>query len=199
MKKKLPYLITLLTPILGVLSFFVWWAGLAFFAIDMYNIGFWFVLWIATFFLLCFAAFVVFLALFLAEPFTRRMLMILILILANIPAIYLVGEKRDEIQKRAYVRFENQTKHDNLEIIVKGPGFEKNFGGGFDDGESEVGFYYPVYIKEETNNSLPELAEVTVTFKQETLTHTHTLPGLNEGECGWFMLDEEFRLHRAGR
>jgi len=123
----------------------------------------------------------------------RRSIFGLIVILINIPTAYWVLGKQTDIDKRAYIKFYNKTKQDNLELTLKASSFEKRLGT-LSDKESLVDYYFPKYIYELGNDSYPNIDTVTLIIKEKSRTHYLKLPPIDKGQCEQLYLDKEFKL-----
>jgi hypothetical protein len=179
----------------GLIIFFIWWAGRAFFAEDLddlESIGF---VWNICSFLMATFGLVRSIRFIIKGDRTTRLKswMGLLLILLNIPVVMLVGYKQEDIAKRAYIKIYNHTKHDNVEVIIQGWDFEYQLGV-LDDNESLVGYYYPKYLNDDPTDSSPIPLDVNLILKDEFFTHYLELPSSIKGDCESIYIDKDFRL-----
>jgi hypothetical protein len=179
----------------GLIIFFIWWAGRAFFAEDLDDLESIGLVWIMCSFLMATFGLVRSIKFLIKGDRTTRLKswMGLLLILLNIPVFYLVANKQEDIAKRAYIKIYNYSKHDNLEITIQGWDFEYQLGI-LDDNESLVGYYYPKYLDDDPTDSRPIPLDVRLILKDEFTTHYLKLPSSYKGECELVYIDKEFRL-----
>jgi len=179
----------------GLFIFFSWWTARAFFATGLHSFEAYGFLWtlisipIAVIGLLL-------LTIFLIKNFQdywKHAVIGLLIILVNIPVCYWVLNKQAELDKRAYIKFHNKTKKDNLGLTLKASDFEKQLGI-LNDSETLVDFYYPKYIDERNHESYPTIDSVTLIVKDGITTRHLTLPRIDKGECTKLYLDKEFKL-----
>ncbi len=179
----------------GLIIFFIWWAGRAFFAEDLDDLESIGLVWIMCSFLMATFGLGRSIKFLIKGDRTTRLKssMGLLLILLNIPVFYLVAYKQEDIDKRAYIKIYNHTKQDNLEISIQGWDFEYQLGI-LDDNESLVGYYYPKYLDDDATESRPITLLVTLIVKDEFATHDLNLPDFHNGYCEEVQINEHFRL-----
>jgi hypothetical protein len=179
----------------GLIIFFIWWAGRAFFAEDLDGLESIGGVWIMCSFLMATFGLVRSIRFIIKGDRTTRLKswMGLLLILLNIPVVMLVGYKQEDIAKRAYIKIYNHTKHDNVEVIIQGWDFEYQLGI-LDDNESLVGYYYPKYLNDDATDSRPIALLVTLIVKDEFSTYYLDLPTFYNGYCEEVRINEHFRL-----
>jgi hypothetical protein len=179
----------------GLFIFFSWWTARAFFATGLHSFEAYGFLWtlisipIAVIGLLL-------LTIFLIRNFQdywKHAVIGLLIIFVNIPVCYWVLTKQAELDKRAYIKFYNKTKQDNLRLTLKASDFEKQLGI-LDDSETLVDSYYPKYIDERNHDSYPTIDSVTLIVTDGITTRHLTLPRIDKGECTKLYLDKEFKL-----
>ncbi len=202
MKNKILYKIGLLCGLIpltvGLFIFFTWWTARAFFAIDLNSFEGYGLLWtlisipIATIGLLL----VIIFAIRNYPNFIRQSIFGLSLILANIPAAYLVLVKQADLEKRAYIKIYNKNEVDDLaELKLKSNYFKKVIGE-LKCSESKVFYYYPKYVNGRGTDRYPEVEPVTLTLK--TKKHNNTvelkLLRIDKGSCLKLYIDKEFNL-----
>jgi hypothetical protein len=179
----------------GLIIFFIWWAGRAFFAEDLDGLESIGAVWIMCSFLMATFGLVRSIRFIIKGDRTTRLKswMGLLLILLNIPVVMLVGYKQEDIAKRVYIKVYNYSKHDNLEITIQGWDFEYQLGI-LDDNESLVGYYYPKYLDDDATDSRQISLLVTLIVKDEIATHYLNLPDFYNGYCEEIQINEHFRL-----
>jgi hypothetical protein len=198
MKSKFLFIVGLfcgiLTLTVGILIFISWWIGRAFFAIDLNDLEVLGLLWTLISLLIAGFGLILMIIVFWRNfpKYSKKTLLGILIILLNLPILYGILSLQTEIDKRAYVKIYNHTKHDNVELILKGADFEKRLGI-IDDGESLVDFFYPQYIDPLIDDSYPKMMEVVLIVKTEKSTHRLILP-VYKGECDKLYIDKNFRL-----
>ncbi len=152
--------------IIGLLIFFTWWLARAFFAIDLDNFEGYGFFWIfisvpiATLGLLL-------LIIFLfknSTNFIKQSILGLLLVLINIPTAYWILKKQGDLGERAYIKIQNNTKQDNVELTLTASYFEKKLGT-LNDTKSLVDYYSPGYLKNTGSSIYPMIDSVTLIVK----------------------------------
>jgi hypothetical protein len=198
-RNKILYKIGLLCGVVpltvGLLIFFAWWSARAFFAIDLHSLEAYGFLWMLVSIPVACTGLILLTTFAVRNypQFIRKSVLGMLLILTNIPAAYLVLLKEAELETRAYIKFYNKTKIDDVDVTIKASDFEKTLGK-FDDGETIVASYYPKYIDGMLSDSYPIIDTVTLIVKDEFTTRYLKLPRIDKGQCNQLYIDKEFKL-----
>jgi hypothetical protein len=198
-KNKILYIIGILCGlvplIVGLFIFFTWWTARSLYAIDLRDFESFGFLWLMTSAFIATCGLII-IGYSLADNYPKYLLNHIwgfIIILINIPTVYLIIEKQSDLETRAYLKIYNKTKQDNVEISLKGSDFEKKLGT-FSDNETLVDYYFPKYIDERGNDSYPTIDQVTLIVKGKFKTHYFTLPSIDKGQCSKLYIDKDFKL-----
>jgi hypothetical protein len=193
---KIGYLCGLVPLIIGMSIFFTWWIARAWFAIDINSLEPYGILWIIISVPIAIIGLLI-IFYFLIKNYKDKLKLKLsigglFIILINIPSVYWILNKQADLDRRAYIKFYNNTKNDNIELIIKGSDFSKKIGS-FDDSESIVDYYYPKYLSD-IHESVPIVDIVMLLVKSKLGTKILILPAMYKGECRNLYLNKEFKL-----
>ena len=134
MRNKILYTIGIwcgLVPLtVGLAIFFIWWTARSFYAINLDNFEIYGFIWILISIIIAISGLVLVTIFFFQnyKSYPRQSIMGLLLILINIPISYAVIIKTADIKQRAYIKIYNNSKQDNIELILKASYFEKKLG-----------------------------------------------------------------------
>ncbi len=205
MKSKILYKTGLLcgiVPLLGGLSiFFYWWAQRAFYGEDFKEMEGYALMWmIFSFFTACLG--LLFMLIVLLRNKTNYLKYSLggfLVILINIPAVVGVVFALGEIERRVYVKMQNQTGLNDVEYTLAAPGYD-NYTYTLDNGETTVFYYYPKHIyKNKPGFDANDPNLVVLTVKHEQIIRKITIGRLPYGGCLQLNVGKDFDLIDDGR
>jgi len=116
----------------------------------------------------------------------------LLLLLCNIPALYMVLEKHSDIGGRVYFKLVNVSQSDIVSFKISASTFKKELEN-LHIGESTVSNFYPKYLSD-PRGSVPLLDTVTVTITTANGVTKSIFPDLYKGSCAIILIDENFQL-----
>ena len=204
MKNKALYLISLVFGIVPVISgltiFFILWIARTFYADDLKNLDAFSFLWM----FFCTPSAIIALLLqtiVLIKNYPthlKRPIFGLLLIFLNFPIASWVVEKQTDLENRVYIKFNNKTNLDSVELSFKGSNFEKKIGI-LNKSQSIVDFYYPRYVDEWGNEGYSmysQIDTVTLIVKEKSASHYLPLPIVQKGQCEELYITNEFKLKK---
>lgn len=124
--------------------------------------------------------------------FLKRTTLALLLILSNIPAVYLILEKHSDLSQQACFKLTNHSKLDNHELTISASTFEQELGKLTLD-ESVVSNFYPKYLSN-PRTSVPLVDSVRVTILTSEQEYQTVLPTMYKGSCSRLVLTEDFEV-----
>jgi hypothetical protein len=179
----------------GGWSIFLIWAGSRYaFALDLENLEFIGFFWIVSFFWLSLIALLLLLIYVLINPkkLHLKMLYTALIILVNIPSVLIIIYWQGHIENKVFVKLENQSKLENIEITLSGTKKTWHIGT-IDVGSSEVFNYEPLFIEKFSSYQLPDTLILTVEHNGSKYKLID-FPPLAMGECKHLILDENLLL-----
>lgn len=169
--------------VVGLMIFFSWWAGKAWFLTNIHSLETAGLLWIPI------AAFMALMGIFTTMLYlwksrknraaVLKALAALFLIFANIPALFWVLDRQEQIDHRAYVRVYNKTGSDISAITISNAIYTAQLDG-INHGDYETVYFYPDYNEFESGES-PKPVIMTMSWNGDNVTIT--LPDIYMGEC----------------
>jgi len=195
LKRKNLYLFSLVSGILtlsvGVGIFLLWWMARAWFAIQLSILEHYGVIWLIVSLpiaLIGLSASVVVIA-SNSNLYLRRTFVPLIIILLNIPAVYIVLSLQSEIAERAYFKLQNESGHDLTDLKITSKSFNKEIGS-LKVGASLVDYYLPKYLSH-PGESVPQIEELTLEFTLGESVHIQPIP-----YCTRIKIDKNLKLEK---
>lgn len=177
----------------GLLIFFIWWAAKPLFLQDLYEFKLYGFCWILISIVIVTIGFVL-IGIFLFRnswAYYRYASIGALVLLVNIPAVFGVILKADDISNRAYVRIYNET-NDLIVVSFKDLTFTKKLGAIAND-ENLTTYFYPTYLGEGMD-STPKYDSVKVTIISETKMAQEYLPVIYLEECFSIRIDSSLKM-----
>jgi hypothetical protein len=198
MKSKILYTIGtflgVLTLSVGLTIFTIWWGARHWFAfplIDFEVYGFFWIL-ISTPMAIIGLLFLLFTIGKNYPNFYWKTIVSLLVLLGNIPSLYMVLEKHSDIDRRVYFKLVNVSQSDIVSLKISASTFKKELEN-LPIGESTVSNFYPKYLSD-PRRSVPLLDTVTVTISTANGVTKSIFPDLYKGSCAIIIIDENFQL-----
>jgi len=192
---KISFLCGIAPLSLGFALFLAWWVSRAYFAIDAYRIEQYMYGW----FIISVPVAIVGL-LFLISYYSKdssskiRSLGVLLLILMNIPSLFFILEKQEEIKKRAYLKISNEGLSDFYDVKIVASDVELKIGDLLRS-SSKVVCYQPKDIDTQFDDSNPPLESIRLVSKSNTLISQYQFARIEKGGyCKLLYLDKEMKL-----
>lgn len=183
----------MLTLSVGLIIFFSWWAARAFYAVDLDGLEVLGLYWVSISLILALAG-LVFISVFCVSnfpKFIKSSLFIYGLILINIPVLYLVLQKQDEISKRVYLKVINETSRDSLDICVSCKGYQQSLGQ-LNKNEPTINHYLPQYVGSDYSDRYLDTTYLVV--KQKNIVFHMAMPNFHEGNCETIFIQSDFTI-----
>ncbi|TXI71247.1 MAG: hypothetical protein E6Q41_00470 [Cyclobacteriaceae bacterium] len=187
------FLLGLIPSVVGLLIFFSWWAGKAWFLTNFPKLETIGLLWIPVATVIALIA-IVYAGVYLLRAEKNilsviKTLSAIAFIFLNIPVLLWVLDMQEHIDHRAYIRICNQTGLDFSDLSVENylytaqPGSLKN-------GKCETTYFYPNYNEAESGAN-PETVILTI-FMSGHKTKI-IMPRIYKGECREVIVNQDFK------
>ena len=183
--------------IIGLFIFSTWWAARAFYAYDLNSFEAYGFFWIGiSLFIAGLGLLLMIIVLIINLPkyLTKNLLGVLI-ILSNIPVVFMVVQAQETLARKAYIKFVNKTEHGNIGLALSSSRIEKQLGQ-IDRGNSKVIYFLPERSKWNYDYEPLILDPVLLTITSEDSDTTIALPDIFQGECLTLVIDEDLKLRK---
>jgi len=200
-KKKLFWFsltLGVLTLGIGTGIFLLWWIGRAWFALNLVTLEGYGFLWILISIPLALTGLVTTTIVMSANNGKQliRASIPLILLLVNIPAVYIILQLESKISQRVYFKITNRSGEHFNKVKLTSESFTSELGT-LPINKSIVDFYLPTYTSTE-HRSVPEIEELTLELSTETETHRLKMPYAMKGWCDRLILTDSLTLNSTG-
>lgn len=198
MKKKKLFWFSLTTGILtlggGTGIFILWWIVRAWFAIDYTSLELYGLYWIFLSIPIALTGLITSSILISASPNgnTLRTSIPMVLLLSNIPAVFIILYLHSEISDRVYFKLFNKSGR-TLELQLVSPSFETKLGR-IENNKSIIDYYIPEYLGNPGDESAPEVEEITLQIQHGTTTQELLMPYAMKGWCEGLIITDSLKL-----
>ncbi|XOV94213.1 MAG: hypothetical protein ACFHWX_05810 [Bacteroidota bacterium] len=198
MKRKKLFWFSLATGILtlggGTGIFILWWIVRAWFAIDYTSLELYGLYWIFLSIPIALTGLITSSILISANPNnnTLRTSIPMVLLLLNIPAVFIILYLHSEISDRVYIKLFNKSGR-TLELQLSSPSFETKLGT-LENNKSIIDYYIPTYTGNPGDESQPEVEEVILNAKTENMIHELQMPYAMKGWCEGLIITDSLTL-----
>lgn len=201
MKRKKLYWFSLVTGLLtlgvGIGIFLVWWMGRVLFALNLVTLELYGFMWILISVPIALVGLITSTIVILANiKESRKAVIPLIILLTNIPAVYVILVLESKISERVYFKVTNKSERNYHHVKLTSDSFNYDLGKLKADG-SIVDYYIPTYTAR-NNRSVPEIEEVTLELSTETETFELKMPYAMKGWCDRLVLSDSLTLNSVG-
>ena len=192
---KISFLCGLAPLSLGFALFLVWWISRAYFAIDAYRIEKQMYGWIIISVPIAVVGLLCLISYYARDSSSRiRSLGGLLLILMNIPSLFFIAEKQDEIKQRAYLKICNEGLTDFYDVKIMASDVKIDIGD-LARLSSKVMCYQPKDISAQFENSNPPLDTIRLMSKSNTFFSQYVFVRIEKGGyCKLLYLDKDLNL-----
>lgn len=188
------YLLGLIPLSVGLLIFFTWWIGKAWFLVTIQRLEVYCFFWILISIPIGLAGLTT-AVIYLVKTFKTNLakgLIGLLCVLINIPVLIWVVNTQSDIEKRAYVKIDNQSESDFRELTIGNSTSKQQFHS-LDKDDSKIKYFYPKYLNGEFD-SVPIVDQVILTIKTDKEEKTIYVPAIYQGENAKITVDREFNI-----
>lgn len=184
----------LLTLIVGIGIFTLWWIARAWFAYDLSSFegyGFLWMLFSVPLALIALTTSIIVIATN-SDKYLRKTFLPLIIIFLNIPAVYIVLELQSEISERVYFKLKNNSNQEITNLRITSASFNTELGS-LGLNESLVDYYIPKYIGP-SYESVPAIEELTLELTIDRKTFYQPIPYAMKGWCDRITITDSLTL-----
>ena len=188
------YFLGLIPLSVGLLIFFTWWIGKAWFLVTIHRLEIYGFLWALISIPIGLAG-VVTAGLYFCRTYKTNLvrgLFGVLCVLVNIPVLLWVVDTQSDIENRAYVRIHNHTENEFKELTIENSISKSHFYS-LDKDDSKTSYFYPKYLNGDFD-SAPVVDQIRLTIKTDNGEKVIIVPTIYKGECFEITVDREFNL-----
>jgi hypothetical protein len=193
--KRTPVMIGLFAGLIplavGMVIFFSYWYARTYHAYDLKSIVDFGLIWLAIS-VTASSIGLILLVIFIHQHnalYIARYYLGVLMILVAYPILLWVLNVLEDMNERAYFKLENESKMDDLQILMKGTSQLYSFGS-IERDESRTFWYYPKYLDE----SEFRLDTYIIVGRCGDVIFEAEMPDINRRDCKHFKIDSEFKL-----
>jgi hypothetical protein len=192
------YFLGLVPLTVGLSIFLFWWLGKVWFLTTYHELETWGLFWVYISFLLGLMGLVNSL-IYLSDHFKtdlKKGLFGLFCVLINIPVLIWIIDKQSDIDKRAYVRFYNNSGSDFNSLTIANSLYKERITS-VESNDYQTGYFYPNY--DEWDSGMSEFEDTVLTIEKDNEEKKIILPAIYKGECLKVFINNEFKIDIKGR